>query len=115
LTGSKSAPTDADFNKALDGLTPQKIKDLALPSAQKIRSLEVSGALGDLTTLERNVLDNTLLVVHAGNTNPSRVTGQSSFERPIKAPLLTTKYHPIPNRPSKISFRTAKLVNEHIT
>ncbi|KIL93273.1 hypothetical protein FAVG1_03250 [Fusarium avenaceum] len=34
LTGSKSAPTDADFHKALDGLTPQQIKEfLALNPA----------------------------------------------------------------------------------
>ncbi|KAM5377589.1 hypothetical protein ACJA88_006270 [Fusarium oxysporum] len=34
LTGSKSAPTDSDFHKALDGLTPQQIKEfLALNPA----------------------------------------------------------------------------------
>jgi glycylpeptide N-tetradecanoyltransferase len=34
LTGSKSAPTDADFHKALDGLTPQQVKEfLALNPA----------------------------------------------------------------------------------
>ncbi|OBS19649.1 hypothetical protein FPOA_11374 [Fusarium poae] len=34
LTGSKSAPSDADFHKALDGLTPQQIKEfLALNPA----------------------------------------------------------------------------------
>ena len=49
---------------------------------QIIPSLEVGSTLGDLTTLKSNVLNNNLLVVDAGNTDPSSVVGQSSLELP---------------------------------
>lgn len=45
-----------------------------------VHCLKVGGTLGDLAGLEGNVLDDDLLVVDAGNTDPGGVGGQISLE-----------------------------------
>lgn len=68
----------------------QLLKSLQLLVLLWMFTLKVGSALCDLATLESNVLDNDLLVVDAGDTNPSRVAGQSSLEHPHVGVLEVT-------------------------
>ncbi|KAF5005723.1 hypothetical protein FDECE_7844 [Fusarium decemcellulare] len=75
LTGQKSAPTDADFRKALDGLTPQQIKEfLALNPAlakevSKASNSENPSADEAATMLRKMNLQDIMTGLAAGGKN----------------------------------------------
>ncbi|KAF4974326.1 hypothetical protein FZEAL_8755 [Fusarium zealandicum] len=75
LTGQKSGPTDADFHKALDGLTPQQIKEfLSLNPAlakevSKASSSDNPSADEAATMLRKMTLEDIMTGLAAGGKN----------------------------------------------